>query len=138
MPKLKTYNLFLSHVWRHTDNSEYYRLEYLLRTEPNFKWNNYSVPLHDPLETKTDKELSEALDRQIRSTHCFLVISGMYVNYRKWIRKEVEIAVKYGKPIIGIKPRGQQRVPLEIKALASEMVNWQGGSVVEAIRRHSI
>ena len=27
MPPLKTYDLFLSHVWRKSENSEYYRLE---------------------------------------------------------------------------------------------------------------
>lgn len=26
MPALKTHDLFLSHMWRKTDNSEYYRL----------------------------------------------------------------------------------------------------------------
>ena len=30
MPALKTYDLFLSHVWRRSQNGEYYRLVHLL------------------------------------------------------------------------------------------------------------
>jgi len=104
MPALKTYILFLSHVWRDTDNSEYDRLEKLLKKANNFEWKNYSVPKHDPLETKTDKELKEALDRQIRPINCFLIISGMYVNHRRWIQEELGIAQSYQKPIVGIIP----------------------------------
>jgi hypothetical protein len=33
MPALKTYDLFLSHVWRNSENSEYYRLEKLLKAQ---------------------------------------------------------------------------------------------------------
>ena len=36
MPALKTYDLFLSHVWRRVHNSEYYRLENLLKQATNF------------------------------------------------------------------------------------------------------
>ena len=36
MPALKTYDLFLSHVWQRTHNSEYYRLVNLLISQPSF------------------------------------------------------------------------------------------------------
>jgi hypothetical protein len=138
MPALKTYDLFLSHMWRKIDNSEYYRLENLLKQANNFAWRNYSVPEHDPLGTKTDKELREALDRQIRPVNCFLIISGMYVNYRKWIQEELDIAKAYGKPIIGIIPQGQERVPVEVQNAAKEMVGWITDSIVAAVRKWSI
>ncbi|MDW8227910.1 MAG: TIR domain-containing protein [Anaerolineales bacterium] len=138
MPALKTYNLFLSHMWRKIDNSEYYRLENLLKQANNFAWRNYSVPEHDPLGTKTDKELREALDRQIRPINCFLIISGMYVNHRKWIQEELDIAKSYGKPIIGIIPQGQERIPVEVQNAAKEMVGWNTDSIVNAVRKWSI
>ncbi len=138
MPILKTYDLFLSHVWRSTENSEYYRLAELLGSAPNFSWRNYSVPEHDPLGTKTDKELSTALDRQIRPVNCFLVVSGMYLNHRKWIQEEIDTARAYRKPIIGIVPWGQIRVPVDVQNLADEMVGWQTNSIVSAIRNSSI
>lgn len=138
MPVLKTYDLFLSHMWRKIDNSEYYRLENLLKQANNFSWRNYSVPEHDPLGTKTDKELREALNHQIRPINCFLIISGMYANHRKWIQEELEIAKSYGKSIIGIIPQGQERTPVEVQNAAKEMVGWNTDSIVTAVRKWSI
>lgn len=138
MPELKTRDIFISHVWRKEQNSEYYRLVNLLNEANNFKWRNYSVPEHDPLGVNTDKDLRDALDRQIKPVNCVLVVSGMYVNHRKWIQEEIEIAKKYNKPIIGIVPWGQERVPTEVQNVAIEMVNWNTSSIIEAIRKHSL
>ncbi len=138
MPALKTYDLFLSHMWRNSENSEYYRLENLLNNANNFDWRNYSVPEHDPLGTKTDQQLQEALDRQIRPVNCFLIVSGMYVNHRKWIQKEIDIAKSYNKPIVGVIPWGQERTPTEVQSAAKEMVDWNTDSIVAAIRKWSI
>ena len=138
MPALKTYDLFLSHMWRKTDNSEYYKLESFLKEANNFSWRNYSVPEHDPLGTKTDKELREALNLHIRPVNCFLIVSGMYVNQRKWIIEELEIAKSYGKPIVGIIPWGQERTPLEVQNAAKEMVDWNTERIVAAVRKWSL
>jgi len=138
MPNLKTYDLFLSHMWRNDENSEYYRLERFLRAANNFSWRNYSVPEHDPLGTKTEKQLEEALDRQIRPVNCFVIVAGMYANYRKWIQKELDIARLYGKPIVGVIPWGQERTPIEVQNAAKEMVGWNTDSIVSAIRSHSL
>lgn len=138
MPDLKTYDLFISHVWRKEENSEYYRLVDLLKQAAYFSWRNYSVPEHDPLGAKTDAQLAAALDRQIRPVNCFLVVAGMYVNYRKWIQREIEIAKSYDKPIVGVVPWGQQRTPTEVQGVALEMVGWNTDSIVAAIRKHSL
>jgi hypothetical protein len=138
MPALKTYDLFLSHMWRNDENSEYYRLERLLKAANNFAWRNYSVPEHDPLGTKTDKELQDALDRQIKPINCFIIVAGMYVNHRKWIQKELDIAKSYGKPIVGVIPWGQERTPVEVQNAAKEMVGWNTDSIVAAVRKWSL
>ena len=138
MPALKTYDLFLSHVWRREQNSEYYRLVKLLESASNFRWQNYSVPEHNPLETQTDEQLRSALRRQIAPVNCFLVIAGMYVNHRKWIQEELDIATRYKKPIVAISPIGQQRVPVAVRDAAQEIVGWRTTSVVAAIRKWSL
>ena len=138
MPRLKTYDLFLSHVWRRADNSEYYRLESLLSAATYFSWRNYSVPEHDPLGVRSDRGLKIALNRQIRPVNCFLLVSGMYVNNRRWIQTEIDIALRYRKPIIGIVPLGQQRVPVYVQAIAREMVGWRASSIVQAVRRWAL
>ena len=105
---MKTYDLFLSHVWRSSQNGEYYRLAGLLESATHFRWRNYSVPQHDPLGTKTDAQLQRALARQIAPVNCFLVVAGMYVNHRKWIQQELDIDKGYGKPVVAVSPWGQQ------------------------------
>lgn len=138
MPQLKTYDLFLSHVWRSADNSEYYRLKDFLCKAQYFSWRNYSVPEHDPLGTKTNEGLRLALNLQIAPINCFLVVSGMYVKHRRWIQEEIDIARHYDKPIVGVVPWGQERIPAEVQDVAVEMVNWQTSSIIDAIRRRSL
>jgi len=140
MPELKIYGIFISHAWRYSD--DYNRLVKLLNEAPNFQWKNYSDPRHDPVVDPNDEVSREKLIRelggQIRPTNCVIVISGMYVDYRYWIQKEIDIAKYYKKPIIGVKPWGQERTPHEVQDVAVEMVGWNTESIVSAIRRHAL
>lgn len=140
MPVLKTYDLFLSHAWRY--NFDYYNLERLLKQAPLFQWRNYSVPKHDPLiDPKTPlgkAKLEGLLNNQVKPVNCVLVLGGMYAAHSEWIKKEIEIAKSYKKPIIGVYPWGQQNMPLVIQNAAIELVGWQTSTIVTAIRKHSI
>ncbi|TNF50504.1 MAG: nuclease [Bacteroidetes bacterium] len=140
MPVLKTYDLFLSHAWGH--NIHYYKLEEMLRQTPYFKWRNYSVPIHDPLINPNHpvgkSRLLGMLENQVRPVNCVLIIGGMYATYSEWIMKEIEIAQYYKKPIVGIYPWGQQRMPLVVQNAAHEIVGWNSQSIVGAIRRISL
>lgn len=140
MPSLKTYDLFLSHAWKY--NSDYYALERLLKNAPLFYFRNYSVPVHNPLidpKTPVGKRLlTVELEQQVRPVNCVLILSGMYAAHSEWIEKEIRLAQKYNKPIIGVRPRGQIRVPTIIQSAAVDMVYWNTGSIVSAIRKYSI
>lgn len=140
MPNLKTYDIFISHAWRYSD--DYNRLVKLLIEAPRFKWRNYSDPRHDPvIDPNSDvgrRKMKKELDEQIRPVNCVIVISGMYVEYSDWIKTEIEIATRYRKPIIGVMPRGQERTPQEVQRVAEEMVGWNTDSIVSAIRKHSL
>jgi hypothetical protein len=140
LPELKTYDIFISHAWKY--NEDYYRLTNLLADTSNFKSRNYSVPEHDPAidpNSEAGKEkLKAALKRQIKPVNCVLIISGMYVNYRNWIQEEIDIALKYNKPIIGLVPWGQERTPLAVQNIAKVMVGWSTDSIVAAIRKYSL
>ena len=128
--------IFVSHAWEYTD--QYRRLENMLDEAPDFEYSNYSVPEHDPLHAKTKKELAEALYNQIRPTNVVIILAGMYVPYREWIQKEIDIAVELGKPIIGVAPRGSQKIPQAVQDVAEEIVSWNTSSIVSAIRKYSI
>ena len=136
MPPLKTYLLFISHAW--TYDADYYRLVNLLDNAGNFNWRNYSVPQHDPVDANNTTKLATALQNQMRPTQAVLIISGMYAAYRTWIQYEIELAVAWQKPIIGIRPWGSERIPSAVSSVATEMVGWNTSSIVAAIRKHAL
>lgn len=136
MPELKTYRVFISHAWDY--GGEYYRLVNMLNNAPRFYWYNYSVPRHDPEDTRTKRQLVKALHDQIRPTNIVIIIAGMYANYRYWIQKEIDIAVEMNKPIIAVAPWGSQRLPQEVQEVADEIVGWNTQSIVGAIRQYAL
>lgn len=136
MPALKTYDLFISHAW--TYNEHYHRLVGLLNDADLFHWRNYSVPEHDPLIGGNEKKLTEELDKQIRPVNAVLVIAGMYVNFREWIQKEIDLSQKYEKPIIGIYPWGSEHMPQAVREASVTLVKWNTDPIVNAIRKHAL
>lgn len=137
MPQLKTYDVFISHAWEYND--DYYRLVGMLNNASNFKWRNYSVPEHDPVKNpKSKKELQEALRRQMRPANIIIILAGMYATYSDWIEFEINFASELEKPMIGVKPRRQERVPRVVQDAVLEMVGWNTSSIVKAIRNNSL
>ena len=60
----------------------------------------------------------------------------MYYNNREWMEKEIEIAQKYNKPIIAVKPWGNTLMPTDIQVVADTTVNWNTDSIVGAIETY--
>jgi Thoeris protein ThsB, TIR-like domain len=131
-----SYRLFISHAWAYSER--YTSLIRLLDEAPRFTYHNYSVPRHDPaIDPNTpvgQSKLTDALRNQIRPSNNFLLLAGMYVDYRFWIQKEIDIAKAFGKRIIGIRRRGQQRTPTSVDEVSDVVVNWNTASIVDAIR----
>ena len=136
MPALKTYDVFISHAWTYHD--DYYRVVNFLNESKNFKWRNYSVPFHDPVDGSSTNRLKEALRRQMRPANIVLILSGMYAAHSGWIEFEIDFAEALTKPMVGIRPWGQQRLPKMVSETVDEMVGWNTSSIVRAIRRHSL
>ena len=136
MPPLRNYYLFISHAW--TSNAEYERLVDMLNKAQYFQWRNYSVPKTDPLQVNTERSLKRKINDQIQPTQAVLIVSGMYFYHREWIQYEIDKALEWKKPIIGIKPFGSQRIPREIAEVADAMVGWNTNSIVSAIRNHAL
>ncbi len=141
-PVPPTYKLFISHAW---DREEYDSLVILLQPDTAFRWNNLSVPKQSPIPMslalpKSIRTLVHELDNRIREADSVLIITGMYVAHRQWIQSEIEAALEFGKPIVGVAPRGQNRIPeaarLAIDKAGGEIVRWNRESIISAIRRH--
>ena len=62
----------------------------------------------------------------------------MYIYYRKLIEEELSIAISYNKPIIGIAPSGQEKIPIAVQNPAKTIVRWNTDSIIEAIHIYSI
>ena len=100
---------------RGTYHDDYYRVEKFLNDAPFFRWRNYSVPEHDPLQPSSTSALKEQLRRQIRPVNVVLILAGMYVAHSDWIQFEIDFADAINRPMIGISsPGGQQRIPTAV------------------------
>ena len=127
------YAIFVSHSWDY--DQEYARLVRLLEEANRFDFRNYSVLEQEQFDTKSDEELENALrEKQIKPSSVVVVLAGMYSTHSKWIGREIRIAKKEGKPILGVKPWGNDRTSNYVEQRADEMVGWNTDSIVDAIR----
>lgn len=126
------YRLFISHSWTYSD--AYDKLIGLLSNQ-NLTYYNHSIPKNDPVHTNgSNKQLTDAIDAKIKGVSCVIILAGVYSSYSKWIDKEIQIAIKYNKPIIAIEPWGSERTSQKVKSNANKIVKWQGSSVANAIK----
>jgi hypothetical protein len=132
MPELKTRMLFISHAWQYDD--DYLKLVEWFDEAPNFSWKNCSIPSTDALPDKTTKGLAAGITRQINPAQGVLIIAGMYAAHSGWIDYEIGEARRMNKTIIGIRPRGQERLPVKVQEAANVLVNWNSASIIQAIR----
>lgn len=132
----KTYNLFISHSWTHSD--KYEGLIELLNKDSNFSYKNYSVPKDDPIhDADNDEELYEAIRDQISPSSVVIILAGVYASYSKWINKEIEIAKNefyVPKPIIAVEYWGAEKTSIVVKENADKIVKWQSKSIIDAIK----
>ena len=133
---MRTFNLFTSHSWAYA--AQYERLQNLLKARPYFRFKDYSVVRDSPLHTDGSVgELRQAIRRQMLPCSAVLITAGIYAGHSRWMLEEIALA-KNGfsepKPIIAIKPRGNERISAEVRAAAAAVVGWSTESVVDAIR----
>lgn len=132
-----THNLFISHSWNYGD--AYEKLIRFLDDRSYFFYRNHSVPSTNPIKTATgsDRALYRALENKIRGVHVVVILAGVYASHSDWIQAEIDIANKFGKPILAIQPWGSDRTSLVVKKNADKIVGWTTESVVSGIRELS-
>lgn len=140
MPELKRYHIFISHAWSY--GNEYDKIVQFLNNAPYFQYFNYSAPEDKPITppgtTISKNQLKLHIENKIRHANIVIVLAGMYANYSEWIQYEIEAAKMLGKPIIAIKPWGQERFPQYVLEEAIDIVGWNTESIISSIRKHSI
>ena len=136
MPSLRNYHILISHSWDY--NRHYETIKGWLNASSYFQWTDYSVPITNPLNVNGVNELKQRIKDRISLCSCVIILSGMYVAYSNWIDFEIDTAVAMGKPIIGVKPWGQERIPAKVQNNADIMVGWNSSSIVEAVREYAL
>lgn len=131
MPALRTYRIFISHCWEY--DADYRTLVRWLDEEPYFKWKNLSVPEERALPE--DAKFESRLRTRLGAANLLVVIIGMEIAHRYWMKWELKWARIRGIPIVGVLPNGAERVPAAVEASGCPVVGWRRDSVVRAIRR---
>ena len=133
---MKTYNLFISHSWNYAD--QYGRLVNLLRSRGYFAFRDYSIPPDDPIHhAGSDGQLRQAIRDHMSPCHVVIILAGVYASYSKWINIEIDLATNgfiQPKPIVAIRPWGNERISDRVRTAADRIVGWNTESVVRAIR----
>lgn len=137
---MREYNIFISHSWIHTD--AYEKLTNILRDEPYFSYNDYSVPKEKSLTIYNklyyEIELKNKIKNKMKYCNVVLILAGVYSSYSDSINMEIEIANDLGKPIFAIEPWGSERTSLIVKKNAKSIVKWNSSSIIDEIKRLSL
>lgn len=131
----KTHRLFISHSWSYSE--QYETIKKWFNEASYFNWTNYSIPITNPVDFDSKKELKEKITNKINQVNCVVILAGMYAAHSEWIDYEIDEALRLSKPIVGVKPWGNEKMPKKIQDNADEIVNWQSSSVVGAVKRNS-
>jgi len=128
----KTYNIFISHSWSHVD--DLIRLRSLLNAKGYFNVEFMEVAPMYPIHSTNTYYIRQRLSERIKSSDIVLGIAGMYASYSEWMEWELNKAIEHGKPILGVIPRGNERISTVVSAKAEKIVRWNTDSIVDAIR----
>lgn len=119
---MTTPNIFISHRWIYAD--DYEKLTNKFKTY-NFKYLDYSVPEHDPLDANRIKEIKDGLREQVKQCNYLIIFANMAMANSSWCKYEIEVAQEFNKPILSVKPHGYTgNIPVFIQDADNE-----GGAV---------
>lgn len=131
----KDYKIFISHSW--TYHSDLLGLQRLLNERGYFKVEFTEATKDVPINSENANYIKSVLRSKIAQSNILLALSGIYASHSDWMIWEMETAISYGIPIIGIIPRGQERVSSEVYNRSKIDVRWNTESIVDAIRTYA-
>ena len=81
--------------------------------------------------------IRQRITERIQTSDIVLGIAGIYASHSDWMKWELDKAIEKRVPIIGVIPRGQERISSIVSNRAIEIVHWNTESIVSAIRKHA-
>ena len=127
----KTYSVFISHSWGHADDLK--KLRNLLEERGYFHVEFNEASPDEPINSGNSAYIKRRLKEKISNSDIVLGIAGMYASHSDWMEWELDTALEENVPIVGVIPRGQERVSSTVSSRAKECVKWNVESIIEAI-----
>jgi hypothetical protein len=131
----KTYSVFISHSWDHVDDLK--NLRNLLEKRGYFHVEFEEASPEEPINSENSAYIRRRLKEKISNSDIVLGIAGMYASYSDWMKWELDTAIAEEVPIVGVIPRGQERISKVVTDRSVEDVHWNIESIVDAIRRRA-
>ncbi len=132
---VKAYNVFVSHSWDHSDDLD--NLHDLLIRRGYFSYSSHEVNKYSPINSSNTAYIKQRLKERIRNSNIVLALAGIYASHSDWMKWEIETAKELGIPIVGIIPRGQERISRIVFDNSIVDIRWNTESIVQAIRAHA-
>lgn len=129
----KTYTIFISHSWAYVDDLK--NLKSLLENRGYFNVQFEEATPDVPINSENANYIKQRLKQKISNSDVVLGIAGIYASYSDWMTWELDKALELNIPIVGVVPRGAQRVSTVVSSRAKEVVRWNTESIVAAIRK---
>ncbi|PIB29759.1 hypothetical protein BFP78_14950 [Gaetbulibacter sp. 5U11] len=131
----KDYKIFVSHSWAHSDDLK--ALQNLLNSRGYFNVEFTEASKDVPINSENATYIKSRLKTKIINSDVVLALAGVYASHSDWMIWEMDTAVDNNIPIVGVIPRGQERISQEVYNRSKVDVKWNTESIVEAIRNHA-
>jgi len=128
----KEYHIFISHSWKYPNDLE--NLRNLLKERGYFNVEFEEASADEPINSANAYYIKKRLTEKITNSNIVLGIAGMYASYSDWMEWELDKAIELGVPIVGVIPRGQERISQTVSSRSKQDVRWNTESIVAAIR----
>lgn len=131
----KTYKLFISHSWEYDNLLQ--NLKDLLNERGYFSAEYYQFEKNCPCNSEKASVIKANITKRLKETDVVLAIAGVSASYSEWMQWEMDKALELRLKIIGVIPRGNERISQEVCKRSVEDVRWNTESVVNAIKTYS-
>jgi hypothetical protein len=131
----KDYKIFISHSWKYSE--DLINLRNLLNERGYFNVEFQEASQNEPINSTNAPYIKQVLKNRILSSDIVLAIAGMYASYSDWIAWELETSNNNSIPIVGVIPRGQERISATVTQYSKTDVRWNTESIVNAIRTYA-
>ncbi len=131
----KEYKIFISHSWQYTNTLE--ALRNLINARGYFSATYEESTKDKPINSDNESYVKRRLAQKISDSDIILALAGVYASHSSWVQWELDKAIELGTPIVGVIPRGQERISTVVSSRSVADVRWNTESIIAAIRKHA-